>query len=316
VAVVDVEDIYDEFSYGEKSSQAIKDFLQFAKTNWRTAPRFAMFVGDASLDPRNYLGRGDYDFVPTRSIDTLLMETVSDEWLADFDGDGLAEMFLGRLPARTPHEASLIIAKIVSYEGSPALRNVLLVSDLNDGIDFQSAYHEVRNTVPADVNVQQIDRGELGTSAAKSVLIESLNRGLGIVNYFGHGTIDQWRGDLLTSSDAAGLANGEMRPIVLAITCLNGYFQDPVLESLAESLIKAERGGAVAVWASSGMCDAGPQAFMNQEMFRVIYGRDGSAGGPPTLGEAVMKAKKTINDSDVRLTYVLFGDPTSRFKQD
>jgi len=45
---------------------------------------------------------------------------------------------------------------------------------------------------------------------------------------------------------------------------------------------------------------------MNQEMFRVIFGRDGSTGDFPTLGEAVMNAKKTINDSDVRLTYVLF----------
>ena len=47
------------------------------------------------------MGRGDSDFVPTRLIDTLLMETASDEWLADFDGDGLAEMALGRLPVRT-----------------------------------------------------------------------------------------------------------------------------------------------------------------------------------------------------------------------
>ena len=29
-------------------------------------------------------------------VDIQLMETASDEWLADFDGDGLAEMALGR----------------------------------------------------------------------------------------------------------------------------------------------------------------------------------------------------------------------------
>jgi hypothetical protein len=151
------------------------------------------------------------------------------------------------LPVRTPVEASLIIDKIVSYDGAPAAKDILLVSDLNDGIDFQGAQLELRNAIPADVSVRQIDRGALGTSAAKSVLIESLNRGLGIVSYFGHGTIDQWRGDLLTSSDATALINGEVLPVVFAITCLNGYFQDPVLESLAESLLKAERGGAVAV---------------------------------------------------------------------
>jgi hypothetical protein len=314
VAVVDVEDVYDEFGYGDKSPQAIKDFLAFARTTWRTPPRFALFVGDASLDPKNYLGRGDYDFVPTRLIDTLLMETASDEWLADFDGNGLAEMALGRLPVRTAVEASRIIDKIVDYESAPRTRNILLVSDLNDGIDFQSERDEVRTLIPADVNVSLIDRGALGTSAAKSQLIESLNRGLGIVSYFGHGNVDQWRGDLLTSGDAGALANGELRPVVLAITCLNGYFQDPVLESLAESLMKAEHGGAVAVWASSGMCDSGPQALIDQEMFRAIFAVGGSSGSALTLGEVVMRAKKSTSDGDVRLTYILFGDPTARIK--
>jgi hypothetical protein len=151
-------------------------------------------------------------------------------------------------------------------------------------------------------------------AAAKNALIESLNRGFGIVSYFGHGNVDLWRGDLLTSADAGALTNGETRPVVLAITCLNGYFQDPILESLAESLMKAEQGGAAAVWASSGMCDAGPQSALGQELLRVLFPSDGSSGGALTLGEAMMRAKNTVNDSDVRLTYMLFGDPTSRVR--
>lgn len=137
---------------------------------------------------------------------------------------------------------------------------------------------------------------------------------MGIVSYFGHGNIDQWRGGLLTPADASELANGEMLPVVFAFACLNGYFQDPALESLAESLLKAERGGAVAVWAASGMCESGPQALMDQEMFRGIFAGEGSAGGTVTLGEAVMRAKNSIMDSDVRLTYILFGDPAGRVR--
>ena len=78
--------------------------------------------------------------------------------------------------------------------------------------------------------------------------------------------------------------------------------------------MKAEGGGAAAVWASSGMCDSGPQAIMDQEMFRAIFAGGGSGGGALTLGEAVRRAKNSIQDSDVRLTYILFGDPTSRVK--
>ncbi|MGH8615560.1 MAG: C25 family cysteine peptidase, partial [Gammaproteobacteria bacterium] len=68
------------------------------------------------------------------------------------------------------------------------------------------------------------------------------------------------------------------------------------------------------VWASSGMCEAGPQAALGQELLRVLFPSDGSSGGALTLGEAVMKAKNSVNDSDVRLTYILFGDPTSKVK--
>src|SRR6185312_5072032 len=55
VSVVDIEDIYDEFSFGQKTPQAVKDFLALAKNEWKQPVRYALLFGDASLDPRNYL---------------------------------------------------------------------------------------------------------------------------------------------------------------------------------------------------------------------------------------------------------------------
>ena len=106
VALIDVEDIYDEFSYGTKTPQAIKDFLTRASTSWQTPPRFVLLVGDASFDPRNYLGLGNQDFLPTKLLDTAYMETASDDWFVDFNGDGLPDMAVGRLPVQTAEEAS------------------------------------------------------------------------------------------------------------------------------------------------------------------------------------------------------------------
>ena len=71
-ALIDVEDIYDEFSYGSKNPQAIKDFLLLANSNWQESPRFLVLGGDASLDPKNYLQFGNFDFVPTKLITTEL----------------------------------------------------------------------------------------------------------------------------------------------------------------------------------------------------------------------------------------------------
>jgi hypothetical protein len=49
---------------------------------------------------------------------------------------------------------------------------------------------------------------------------------------------------------------------------------------------------------------------MNKEVMRLLFG----GGTPLTLGEATMKAKAATSDQDVRRTWILFGDPTTRLK--
>lgn len=95
VAMVDVEDIYDEFSFGNKTPQAVKDFLAYARANWKKKPRFVLLGADGSYDPRNYLGAGDADIVPAKLIDTQVMEAASDDWFVDFNDDGLPELAVG-----------------------------------------------------------------------------------------------------------------------------------------------------------------------------------------------------------------------------
>ena len=97
-----MEDIpYDEFSFGHKTPLAIQAFLRHSWQEWQERPTHVLLVGDASYDPKNYLGVGDFDYVPTRLVDTPFLETASDDSLADTDGDGLAEMAVGRIPAHT-----------------------------------------------------------------------------------------------------------------------------------------------------------------------------------------------------------------------
>ncbi|HJQ68022.1 MAG TPA: C25 family cysteine peptidase [Blastocatellia bacterium] len=309
VSVVDLFDVFDEFSFGQKSPQAIKDFLSYAATSWKVSPRYALFVGDASLDPRNYFGQGDSDLVPTRMIDTAYMETGSDDSLSDFDGDGLADIAIGRLPVRSAAEASAIVSKIIAYERSTAAEGVLLVSDIGDTYNFEDATTQLRALIPTDVRVERIDRGRMPAAEAKEKLIEILNRGPKVVNYTGHGSINLWRGDLLTAGDVLDLTNEQNQPLFITMTCLNGYYLDPATISLAEVLLGAEHGGAVAVWASSGMTLPDGQALMNREMFRNIF-----AGRAMTLGEATVKAKAAVGDPDVRRTWILFGDPSARIR--
>jgi len=93
------------------------------------------------------------------------------------------------------------------------------------------------------------------------------------------------------------------------MTCLNGFFQDVYSDRLAEALLKAKQGGAVAVWASLGLTEPDKQAVMNEELSRLLFGSDGI-----TPGEAVKRAKTAVSDQDIRRTWILFGDPTTKLK--
>ena len=272
-----------------------------------------LLVGDASFDPRNYLGLGDMDYIPTRLVDTVYMETASDDWFVDLNSDGLPEMAIGRLPVQTKEEAAIAVSKIVGYEKSSKRNEALFVADRADDSDdfsFEGASEEVRALLPIYLMVRKIFRDQFSSDAqARAELLNDINQGPLLVNFIGHGSVESWRGSLLTLEDAESLINGLQLPFFVNMTCLNGFFQNPYGETLAESLMKASGGGAIAIWSSSGLTEPENQAVMNKELIKLLFGRE-----PITLGEATARAKASVTDQDIRKTWILFGDPTTRLK--
>jgi hypothetical protein len=315
VKVVDVQDVYDEFSFGQKTPVAIRDFLIRAADAWAKPPRFVLLVGNATSDPRNYQGLNEPDFVPTRIVSTGVLETASDDWFADADGDSFAELAsVGRLPARSAGDVATMVDKIVGYEqpgAAEAWHNaVVLVSDQGDEdlTEFSTMNDGLSGLLPAGYDAHHIKRAEDPDPAA--TLRARFADGALILNYQGHGSVDIWRGDVLTAADVATLDNGSRLPLVVAMTCFNGFFHGLFPEeSLAEALVRASGAGAVGVWASSGMTDARWQASMDRELFRQIF-----RGGWTSVGEAMKAAKLVVGDPDVRRSWIFFGDPAMRLK--
>jgi uncharacterized repeat protein (TIGR01451 family) len=317
VAVVDVTDVYDEFASGQRTPYAIRDFLRQAVRTWRRAPRFALLVGDATFDPKNYLGFGQQDLVPTKMVATTYLKTMSDDWFVDFNEDGIPDLAIGRLPARTADDTSLMVSKILARED--AIRSgvepgawgsrMLLVSDENFEFNFETATSALRPLVPASISVQELAAERVGESTSAEIA-SRINEGQLLVNYAGHGSVERWSHlGLFGDNAAAALTNGERLPVFVLMTCLNGFFADLYSESLAEGLMLSPQGGAVAVWASSGLTEPTVQAAMNQELFRQLF-----TSSSITLGEAVIGAKSSVGDLDVRRTWILFGDPTMRVR--
>jgi uncharacterized repeat protein (TIGR01451 family) len=286
--VVDVQDLYDEFGFGERSPEAIREFLRRTRS-WARPPRFVLLLGDASFDPRNYHGLGTFDFVPTKLVSTVYMKTASDDWLADFDGSGVPQLAVGRLPARTLAEAQTMIRKIVE-RSTAGNTQVNFVADPDKSWTFATAASSLAALVPPSLTTSVVTR-----PAAAS--FDSL-----LLTYFGHGSVDIWSAGRFRGSHASALRNAKL-PVVAAMTCLNGYYHDVFMNSFAESLLLNPDGGAVAVWASSTLTEPVPQLDMAAELFRQLF-----AGA--TLGEAAMRAKSATSNPDVRRSWILFGDPS------
>jgi hypothetical protein len=308
VAVVEVEDVYDEFSYGQKRAQALQDLVA-ATRRWKRVPKWVVLVGDASYDPKDYLGLGDWDLVPTKAVWVNTMETASDEWLGDVNGDGVAEVAIGRLPVRTGQQAQALVSKIVSYVQGAQTEGALLVADTPGEYDFEAASNAIEQLVPPDTRVQKIYRRLMDDQTASQAIIEAVNRGPKLVNYAGHGSTTVWRGNLLTTSSVAQMSNGQALPVVVSMTCLNGMFIDPYLTSLGESLLLSGQGGAIAVWASSAQTVAGAQELVDQEVVRQLLNGVGAKGRPLTIGEAIQRAKAVALDASVTQSWILLGDP-------
>jgi len=66
----------------------------------------------------------------------------------------------------------------------------------------------------------------------------------------------------------------------------------------------------VAMWSSSGLTAPNAQADADFELFRQLF-----AGTSIRLGDATIRAKTAVSDIDVRRTWILIGDPTTRFRQ-
>jgi Peptidase family C25 len=285
VVLAAIEDVYDEFSFGAKDPAAIREFIRTVK------PRAVLLTGDGSFDPRNYAGGGAADIIPVQLVASARQRTPSDAWYSDFDADGVAEVAIGRLPARTVADLQTMVAKIIAYETAAAPSTEKLFVN---GAGF------------AQPNAQ-INVDTEGITAARQNLLQRWSQGPALVNFFGHGSVEMWQSaSFFSRADAAALTNAQL-PLVVAMTCLNAYFHDVNQESLGETLLLNPNGGAVGVWALSTLTEPSGQLRANEALLAALAeGR--------TLGEATIAAQRATSDADVRRTLVLFGDPMMKMR--
>ncbi len=297
VDLIDLEDVYDEMTFGQPSALAITRLIKVRREREAAKTRYLLLVGDASFDPRNFLGKNRGDVVPTGLFDSAAFETASDDMLADLDGDGVPEVAVGRWPVREIPEVEALVARTLAFDGrTPFERGSLVVAGADANFSYADSARQTARVLPGAVRI--VDAA--GTGVAKDELLAAWAEGPSFVQYFGHGSVGVWTG-LLSAADvpllAASAAAGRTA-VVSSMTCLNAFFHDVYQESLAELLLAAP-GGPVAVWGSSSLDSAGLQRELGAAFAENLKSL--------SLGEAVRATKASVPGGE---SLVLLGDPT------
>ena len=346
VALIDAQQIYDQFNGGMMTAEAIRDFLAYAYNNWTSPrPQFVLLMGDGTYDPRNYR-YATRTYIPPYLFlaDPDLGETAADNRYVTIVGkDNLPDIAIGRFPVNSVEQAAIMVDKTIKYETACACDgwndNLLFVADdlQGGGGNFREysdrvadgyanpptntiklvppQYNEIKAYLGLTCDPNDPTTGASIAHGCRSQITNTLNfSGSLFVSYVGHSGKDTWAEEqLMNQTMIYSLRNGPCLPIVLAMTCYEGSFHDasPTQVILAEEFVRRPVNGAVASWSPTGFGLASGHDLMEQGLFLALF-----HNGVKQLGTAIDYGKQYLvlkappgKYLDLIDTFGLLGDP-------
>ncbi|MCX7918594.1 MAG: C25 family cysteine peptidase [bacterium] len=328
VKCVKTSEVYDTFNYGLVDAKAIKSFLKYAYYNWQPRPRYVLLVGDVSVDLRGNMNLAHARlYIPTYYWATYMGAAASDNWfVAVGEDETKPEMAIGRISAHSIEEVTNVVNKIIQYEQKPNFgqwrQKIFFLASpepMFEGISEELAksyvpsYYEVYRRYPSSGSPDYKYRTE--------DIVENINEGRIILHFTGHGGGYVWESgrmdlerhgvevvpdnrDFFGVKNILQLKNYGKYPLVIALTCYTGVFDNIDNDSLGEVLLKTPNAGAIAVISATWRSYVSSNDAFDRAMFTQMFKKN-----VRRLGDIFINAKQEIKLPDISATYVLLGDP-------
>ncbi len=343
--VVDVNEIYNEFSTGRPEPTGIRDFVRMVYQRSGGRHKYLTLFGRASFDFRDILGAGQ-NIVPcyeTLENPQHELSFCTDDFYALMDDNegvnskGRVDIGVGRIPVSTVEEAETVLAKIRHYDDLAATQgfwktNVLYFADDEkpEYVNYSEIYQMMMDTITPALTANKLYCGAypvVHTTSGVSIpdanadLMQTLDKGVLAVIYTGHGGVRGLTADnLFMNSDIAALQNYDKMPFVYTATCEFTKYDNPLLVSAGEQLFLNARGGSVAMFTSCRPTYAPHNHRQSRALMDVLTRRD-EDGLPLRYGDIVRMAKsnllnfesQTNPDSNLNIRYLFLGDPLLHF---
>jgi len=340
VRIVNVEEVYNEFSSGQQDLTAIRDFLKMfydRNLSFDEKLKYVLLLGDASFDYKDRL-TNNQNHIPTFQSDTSL-NTISsfctDDYIGFLDDDeGLnmdlnptanLDIAIGRLPVNTLESAQEVVDKIIYYKTNKSTNGwkneiTFVADDEDNNLHFKDAEEILAIPDIENLDYYNIDKIYLDAYAQTNAaggdrypdvvdaILRKLFTGTFFVDYTGHGGPTNWAQErVFNIEDIRNLKNKDKLPLFMTATCDFSPFDDPTIVSAGEALLLNPDGGAIAMLSTTRLVFSHSNKDMNKALLNHLFQKIN--GRMPTVGEVLQQAKNQAGSNANNRKFVLLGDP-------
>ena len=344
VKVVTLEKIYNEFSSGNQDIAAIRNFVKYTYNNSNDPNnrlKYLCLFGDASYDYKDRISQNTNVVPSWHSINSYSLSSayISDDFfgMMDYeegmmDNSDKLDIAVGRILADTPQRATDLVDKIESYYNSNSYgdwRNKLIV--ISDDVDepWESIIQGTSNSLAdlitdnkpffnvkkilSDAYVQESSAGGERYPEVNNAIIDGIELGALVVNYFGHGGEDGIaRERIFDKIDATELSNENRLNCFVSVTCEFTKFDNPGRNTAGEFLYWNKNGGAIALITTTRQIFVSVGVNFNLTLEDYLFSLNSDTYY--TMAEALRLTKNdpSISGTDQRRLVFFIGDPAMK----
>lgn len=340
VKVINLDQIYQEFSSGKQDIGAIRNFIKYVYRNPLNSNRRIKYLnlfGDASFDFKDRISiRSNFvpihhalnsytDYEVSSCADDYFVLLDPNEGNVDANGSRGVDVAVGRMIAGSTQQADELVKKVIDYNDIQSYgswrNNIVSIADDSDQSADRSLQQRMNTLtdnlvsdkpflnptkIYLDAYIQEAGSGGKRYPKAKQDIFDAFERGALVFNYLGHGGEDFLAQErIFTKTDAQTLNNPYKYPLFITITCQFSRFDNPFNPTAGEYTYWNPSGGAVSMITTVKAISQISGENFNDILSDHLFPADSNEY--VSMAEALRLAKTESNDN-MRLVMYL-GDP-------
>lgn len=340
--VVNARELYNDFSGGQASAVAIRNYLKSlqnsALLNNVNAPKYLLLLGIGNFNYHKINIEQELPTYESVNSNSILSSFSTDDFFAalstnddinNYNALLQLQLSVGRIPARTAQEADSVISKLINYQtkniGGTWENKITWVADDGDyNLHLQDAEaiinHLQAKTPQWDQNKIYLDFFTPSSSSsgntyplAFNAIQQSIQEGTLLLNYTGHGNYLRLSEEAVISQTQFDLwKNAGKLPLMVAASCNFAPYDQPGLQAIAWDALMKNSNGIIGLVAANRLVFAYSNKQINDLYIQQLLVKNAS-GNYYSIGEALQNAKiadwanggDRVND----LKFNLIGDP-------